>query len=166
MIGFVRGSGLLVLLAVVACGGGAAAEDPPAEEGAVGGAAAGLTPDQLENGIGPIREVALGPVDEDLVEAGEAIFTTKCTACHRLDERYVGPPLRGVTGRRTPAYVMNMMLNPGEMVQRHPVARELLGQYYTPMPAQDLTEADARALLEYLRDAAEEAGEGEKEAED
>jgi len=95
-------------------------------------------------------------VDDELVKAGEAIFTMKCTACHRLDERYVGPPLRDVTVRRKPTYVMNMMLNPSEMVQRHPVARELLGQYYTPMPAQDLTEADARALLEYLRNAAAE----------
>jgi cytochrome c len=75
----------------------------------------------------------------------------KCSACHQLDDRYVGPPLRDIVEQRSPEYVMNMMLNPAEMLQRHPTARQLLAEYYTPMPSQDLSADDARALLEYLR---------------
>jgi hypothetical protein len=46
-----------------------------------------------------------------------------------------------------------MMLNPLEMTQKHPVTKELLGEYFTPMTPQGLTEEDARALLDYLRKA-------------
>ena len=108
--------------------------------------------EEMKYGIGPIRDLDLeDEIDDDLVAAGQEIFTTKCSACHKLDERYVGPPLGGVTERREPEYVMNMILNTDEMVARHPEVKELLAQYYTPMPDQQLTEEDARAVLEYLR---------------
>ena len=43
---------------------------------------------------------------------------------------------------------MNMILNPTEMLQKHPTAKELLAQYnFTPMADQNLTEAEARAIL-------------------
>ena len=65
----------------------------------------------------------------------------------------MAPPLRDVTSRRTPEFVMNMMLNPLEMTQRHPATKDLLAEYYTPMTPQGLTDEDARALLDYLRKA-------------
>lgn len=130
-------------------GGSADAERPTSARGA----ASGLTADELENGIGPIRQVELDALDPALVAEGEQIFTTKCSACHKMDERYVGPALGGVLDRRSPAFVMNMMLNPDEMVARHPEVKAMLAQYYTPMPDQQLTEPDARAVLEYLRQA-------------
>jgi cytochrome c551/c552 len=136
----------LLAIALAACGG-------QAEEGAEEAVPeAGLTQEQLENGIGPIRTVSLEEINEDLAEQGEEIFKLKCSACHKMDERYVGPALGDVTERRAPAYIMNMMLNPEEMVQKHPEVKALLAQYLTPMPNQQLTEADARAVLEYLRD--------------
>ena len=46
---------------------------------------------------------------------------------------------------------MNMMLNPQEMYTRHPVAKELLGQYMTQMANLGLTVEQARAIVEYLR---------------
>jgi hypothetical protein len=46
---------------------------------------------------------------------------------------------------------MNMILNPAEMVEKHPEARKLLAEFMTPMPDQNLTQDDARAVLEYLR---------------
>src|SRR5690606_21919827 len=70
-------------------------------------------------------------------------------------ERYIGPPLGNVLLRRSPAYTMNMMMNPTEMSQRHPVAKALLAEYLAPMPFQDLSEQDARALVEYLRTVAD-----------
>jgi mono/diheme cytochrome c family protein len=136
----------LLAIALAACGG-------QAEEGAEDAVPeTGLTQEQIENGIGPIRTVSLEEIDEDLAEQGEEIFKLKCSACHKMDERYVGPALGDVTERRAPAYIMNMMLNPEEMVQKHPEVKALLAQYLTPMPNQQLTEADARAVLEYLRD--------------
>ncbi|MDX1545429.1 MAG: cytochrome c [Rhodothermales bacterium] len=141
-------AGILLALFLIGCGGA----DAPAEEAAPSAQTEdGLTADELENGIGPIREVTLGPLDAALAAQGEQSFTSKCTACHKMDERYVGPALGGILDRRTPEFIMNMMLNPDEMVKRHPEARALLAEYMTPMPNQNLDEAEARAILEYLR---------------
>jgi cytochrome c len=138
------------LSALVACGGG----EKPAPPAASTPAAAGsdLTPWQLTNGIGPVTEpLTLGPVNHEQAEEGEKLFTAKCSACHKLGERYVGPPLGGITEKVTPEFAMNMMLNPQEMYTRHPVVKELLGQYMTQMPNLGLTQEQARAVVEYLR---------------
>ena len=115
-----------------------------------------LTEWQLINGMGPIKtELNLGAVDPALAQSGAKIFETKCSVCHKLDERYVGPPLGDVTKRRSPEFVMNMILDPTSMIKYHPEIKKLLAQYYTPMAFQNVSEADARAILEYLRVEAE-----------
>lgn len=149
---------LLVLLptALVACGGGkadtgGAASTTTTSSGAAP-AAGGLSDFELEHGIGPVtEEVTLGPLDAALAKQGEAVFEGKCSACHKAAERYVGPPLGGVVGRLSPAFVMNMVLNPEGMYTRHPAVRKLLAEYMTQMPNQQLTRDDARAVVEYLR---------------
>ncbi len=112
----------------------------------------GLTPFEAENGFGPMKKkLALAAIDPELSKKGLEIFETKCLACHKMDERYVGPPLRGVTKRRTPEYILNFIMNPEENLQKHPEAKKLLGEYFTPMPNQSLSEDDAKALLDYFR---------------
>ena len=111
----------------------------------------GLTEIQLVNGIGPITEVKLGPIDQELADKGMQIFDTKCLACHKMSERVVGPPLGDVTKRRTPEFIMNMILNPDEMVKKHPDIKKMLAEYYIPMTFQNVSEEDSRAILEYLR---------------
>ncbi|MFN2317685.1 MAG: cytochrome c family protein [Gemmatimonadales bacterium] len=145
----------LVLLAVGlgACGGGGDAPAAGSGQPAPPPAAAGLTPFQVEHGIGPVTEVVELPaaVDQALADRGQAEFEVKCAACHHMGERFVGPALGDVTSRRSPAYIMNMILNPQEMVEQHPVGKELLAQYMSFMPNQGITREDARAILEYLR---------------
>jgi cytochrome c551/c552 len=141
---------LPLALGLAACGGSsddAGAADPAA-------AADGLSAEQVEKGIGPVQNMNLDAIDATLAAEGEALFTTKCSACHKMDQRYVGPALGDVTERRTPEFVMNMILNPAEMVQKHPEAKAMLAQFMTPMPNQNLTQDEARAVLEYLRQAA------------
>ncbi len=107
---------------------------------------------ELENGIGPVKEkVELGPIDQALADKGKGIFESKCSMCHKMDTTYVGPSLGEVTTRRTPAFIMNMILNPQEMVEHHPVAKQLLAERMTFMANQNLSLEDARAVLEYLR---------------
>ena len=117
-------------------------------------AAGGLSAAQLEHGIGPVTAFEVGPIDPAMAATGEELFRLKCTACHKLDERYIGPPLGDVTTKRSPAFVMNMIMNPEEMTQKHPEARALLAEYVAPMANQSLTQEEARAILEYLRTAA------------
>lgn len=144
----------LVAAAVVAsgCGGAKDAGSTPAPPAAAAGEGSDLSAFELEHGIGPVKEVVtLGPLDEKLAAHGSEIFTTKCTACHKMAEKYVGPAIGEVLTRRSPTFVMNMMLNPNEMVERHPVAKQLLAEHMTMMANQGLTVEDARAVVEYLR---------------
>lgn len=99
----------------------------------------------------PIQEVELGPIDGALASEGQQLFETRCTTCHKLADRYIGPPLGGVMERREAVWVMNMILSPEKMLQVDKAAQELLAEYSVPMTNQNLTEADARAILEYLR---------------
>ena len=147
----------LVFLAVsaAACGGG---ESPPdagvSSTSSDAPALSGISGDELEFGIGPIRSLDLGDLDPTLAAAGAELFEVKCTACHKLDDRYIGPALRDITTRRTPEFIMNQILNPAEMIETHPVVKQLLVEYnLAMMPDQQLTEEDARAVLEYLRQA-------------
>lgn len=105
-------------------------------------------------GVGPIQEpLNLPPsIDDALAQKGEQIFQAKCVACHKLDERFVGPPLRGVTRRRRPEWIMNMILNPEGMIREDPIARQMVQEYNGAIMAnQGLTEEEARALLEFFR---------------
>ena len=106
-----------------------------------------------DKGIGPVSSVELGDaIDQELAKKGEELFTSKgCNACHDINEKRVGPPLKGVTTRRTPEWIMNMILNPTEMTQKDPIAKKLLGEYAAPMSNQNLTKDEARAILEYFR---------------
>lgn len=101
-------------------------------------------------GVGPIKNLPLEPLDETLASRGEQIFSGTCAACHKMDRRYVGPALAGVTKRRTPEWIMNMIMNPVEMTQKDPTAKALLAEYMTQMSV-NASEEDARALLEYFR---------------
>lgn len=108
--------------------------------------------DKEEFGIGPIKEeLKLAPVDAALYTKGETIFNTKCITCHKFGSRLVGPPLKDVTKRRRPEWIMNQILNPVEMAQKDKVTKELFAQYLVQMTFQDVTQDDARALLEYMR---------------
>ncbi|SHF33778.1 Cytochrome c [Fodinibius roseus] len=110
-----------------------------------------LTDFEMLNGVGPVdEEITIEEVDEELAKEGMKIFDMKCGACHKMDNRYVGPPLGSVMNTRTPAFVMNMILNPDGMLQKHPIAQSLQAEYITPMPDQQLSREDARAVVEYL----------------
>lgn len=104
-----------------------------------------------EIGIGPVKSITLGAVDKNLADKGKGIFDIKCVACHKFDSKLVGPPLKDVTKRRKPEWIMNMMLNPEQMTKENPTAKQLFGQYLTQMTFQNVTEDDARAILEYFR---------------
>ena len=95
--------------------------------------------------------VTLGALDPAMAERGKATFEMKCSACHKFDARYVGPSLGGVMERRTPAYIMNMILAPEEMYTKHPAAKQLLAELMTQMPNTGLTRDQAREVVEYLR---------------
>lgn len=103
-------------------------------------------------GVGPVKSVTLATIDPALVAEGKKIFDAKCTACHKADaNKYVGPGLKDVTGRRKPEWIMNMILNPTEMTQKDPQAKKLFSQFMIQMTNQNMDEKQARAVLEFFR---------------
>ena len=102
-------------------------------------------------GIGPIKNITLSAIDDQLVAKGKVIYKTNCSACHKFKKRYIGPALKGITKRRSPEWIMNMILNPDEMLKKDPVGKALIKEYNAPMANQQLKESDVRAILEYFR---------------
>lgn len=108
---------------------------------------------ELNNkGVGPIKEVKLGDIDQAMASKGQEIYKNMCTACHKPDKKFIGPAPKGILERRSPEWVMNMILKPEEMLEKDPLAKDLLKEFNgAPMANQNLSEEDARAVLEYFR---------------
>lgn len=102
-----------------------------------------------------IKEVKLGAtIDPALSQQGAKVFDVTCTGCHKYDERYVGPALGDVTKRRTPEYVMNMILDTETMIDKDDTVRCMLQTYLMKMPNMQVDEKDARSVVEHLREVA------------
>ncbi|MFM1878714.1 MAG: hypothetical protein RLZZ241_1580 [Bacteroidota bacterium] len=113
----------------------------------------GVPVDLSNKGIGPVSNVAFGAeIDQALAAQGEAKFNSICIACHQINQRMIGPALAGVYERRSPEWVMNMILNPDEMLKSDPIAKALYEEYNGAMMLnQNLSQEEARAVAEYLR---------------
>jgi cytochrome c len=113
--------------------------------------------DPLKNdngkGIGQIKEVTLNtPLEQERIGRGKAIYEMKCSACHQTtDQRVVGPGWKGVTSRRKPEWIMNMITNVDMMLDKDTEAQKLLELCLTRMPNQNVSVGDARDVLEFMR---------------
>ena len=104
-------------------------------------------------GIGKFQHVDLThPLDQSMVTAGKAVYDLKCASCHKLtDEKLVGPGWKGVTDRRTPEWIMNFVTNTDEMLEKDQTAKNLYEVCLVKMPNQNLSDDDARHILEFQR---------------
>lgn len=145
---------LTLVILVSSCGGEKAkeevAKEPVKKEVAVEKELEEIDP-MKDLGVGPIKSLTLGDIDDAMAAKGKELFKAKCTACHKMTKRFVGPPLVGITKKQTPEWIMNMILNPEVMVVENAKAKALLMEYSAPMANQNLTEEEARAVLEYFR---------------
>lgn len=139
---------------VVACGGSDTAEtkQPSADSPAA-------LPDADEpastnpKGEGKFTNVVLThPLDQKMVAEGQKVYDVKCSSCHKLtDEKLVGPGWKDVTKRRTPEWIMNFATNTDEMLNKDAAAMSLLEVCLVRMPNQNLSDDEARAILEFQR---------------
>jgi mono/diheme cytochrome c family protein len=108
----------------------------------------------LDNkGVGKIKNLELSAtIDNSMVERGAALFKTNCTACHKIDKRFIGPSPTGIMERRSPEWIMNMILDPKLMSEEDQCAKDLLVEFNgAAMANQNMTEAQSRDILEYFR---------------
>jgi mono/diheme cytochrome c family protein len=150
----IRHSGLAVVLtAVIACSGNGGGEASPE-------AAQPAAPSQQVTAA-PQEAPPSGPIDEALAEQGEKLFQSKgCIGCHTIGGgRLSGPDLQGATDRREYGWFVAMVTNPDSMLKNDATARQLLQEYMTPMMNMGVSQTDARAIYEHIR---EESGAGER----
>jgi len=92
------------------------------------------------------------PLNQEWVKTGKSTYDLKCQSCHKLtDERLVGPGWAGVTKRREPHWIMNMITNVEMMLETDPEAQKLLEQCMVRMPNQNLSKEQAREVIEFMR---------------
>jgi hypothetical protein len=92
------------------------------------------------------------PLNAQWVTEGKATYELKCQSCHKLTgERLVGPSWEGVTKKRKPEWIINMITNVDMMLEKDPEAQKLLEECLVRMPNQNLTFDDARKVLEFMR---------------
>ncbi len=106
-----------------------------------------------QRGEGKFTEVAVGAtVDQTMAAAGEKIYNVKCNACHKLtSEKLVGPGWLGVTDRHAAPWIMNFVTNTDAMLDKDPKAQAQLEICLVRMPNQNVADADARNLYEFMR---------------
>jgi len=109
--------------------------------------------EQPEQHGAEVKEIAMtNPLNKEWVTTGEKIYDSKCLSCHKLnDEKLVGPGWKDVTQRRTPVWIMNMIINVEMMLDEDPEAQLMLEQCLVRMPNQNLTEDEARQVIEFMR---------------
>src|SRR5690606_1810336 len=103
--------------------------------------------------------------DEQAVQNGKSLFNANCSACHKLDQKLIGPALRGVTDRREVQWAKDFIHNSQKMIASgDPVAVALFAEFNNavmpPMPF--LSDDDLNKLLAYIEygDKAQEAAPG------
>ena len=91
-------------------------------------------------------------LNEKMAKQGQEIYQAKCQTCHQLSsDTLTGPGFKEITKRRTNHWIMNYVLNPHPMIEQDIRLKEMAEKTNTVMPDLQLTDVEARAILEYLR---------------
>ena len=92
------------------------------------------------------------PLNQEWVTKGRTTYDMKCLPCHKLTgDKLVGPGWLGVTKRRTPVWIMNMVTNVDMMLEKDEEAQKLLEQCLVRMPNQNITADETRQVIEFMR---------------
>jgi cytochrome c5 len=148
---------LFFVLIIFSCGGEETKKESSTTEKKVESKKITIKPsetiDLTNKGVGPIISLDLPEtIDQAMATQGADIYKKMCTACHKPDKKFIGPAPKGIMERRTPEWIMNIILDPEGMVKNDPLAKNLLIEFNgAPMANQNLTEEEARAVLEYFR---------------
>jgi hypothetical protein len=147
---------MFALCLLYACGGKPESADNKETPGTTQEKPAESKPDTYDpkrgEGKWTAENLQLGALNPQMAAEGQKVQALKCASCHKLnDERLVGPGWKGVTSRRKPEWIMNFITNPDPMITKDPVLQAQLEICLVRMPNQNLTDDEARAVLEFMR---------------
>ena len=84
---------------------------------------------------------------------GKKLFNQKgCVACHDLEIKKLGPPLKGVTDTRDKEWLSSFIINSTEFMKTNADAQALFDEYKIMMPPHDLSDSEIDDILEYTKD--------------
>ncbi len=143
----------LIILIATSCGGGNSGSTTPVVGSETKEPATDVLSYDPKRGEGKFTKVEVSAtLDAAMAANGEKVFSVKCSSCHKLtDEKLVGPGWKGVTSRHAAEWIMNFTTNTDEMLNKDPKAQAQLEICLVRMPNQNLSDADARALYEFMR---------------
>lgn len=141
------------LVLMVACGGSdAAAGGDKAPGNSNSGATAPATPLPGMITASDIKPPLADAIDQGMVAEGKQISEVKCLACHSFgSNRVVGPGWENILKQRNPEWIMNMILHTDAMLENDPEAQAMLEECLVRMPNQNLSNDEARDVLEFMR---------------
>jgi hypothetical protein len=91
-------------------------------------------------------------LDQEMVVRGAALFSSKCSSCHKISEdKLVGPGLKDITTRRSSYWIMNFISNPKPMIDVDTTLHKLVQLCLIEMPDVDLEEEEVRDIFEFFR---------------
>ncbi|WP_111672047.1 c-type cytochrome [Algoriphagus litoralis] len=93
------------------------------------------------------------PSSDEAIAAGKTVFNANCKQCHKLDQKYTGPALRGATDRESIELVKSFIKNSTAVIESGNAYYANLYKEYSnlQMPAhQFLTDDDLNNLLAYI----------------
>lgn len=114
----------------------------------------GRSPEEKKanKGVGPIEDIDIpDSLDQSMVRKGKDLFKESCAECHEIEGGSKGPQMKGVMDKRSPEWVMNIILNPDEMISEDPDAKRLFRRFDSKMPDVGFSKDETRAVLEYMR---------------
>lgn len=84
-------------------------------------------------------------------DPAEELFISKgCLGCHAFGRKVVGPDLKDAHVRRDRAWLVKMIVDPGEMLKTDAIAKKLLQEYGAPMPDQGVTAQEAEMMIDLI----------------
>lgn len=88
------------------------------------------------------------------VAEGEKLFNANCTSCHAIDDKVVGPALKGVDKRHSEAWLIKWIRNSQAMVKAgDPEAVKISAEYNGSVMTsfETLSEAQIKSILEFIK---------------
>ncbi len=94
------------------------------------------------------------PTDAAVIGEGENLFRQNCAACHKINQKLIGPALQNIYERRDIPWILSFVKNSQKVISNgDDYAVKLFEEYNkTVMTAFDFTDEEILSILAYVKD--------------